>query len=416
MGEGVLVICALDSKGEVFEFLRGRLLAHGLAPITLDVSCREFRPEFRQEFSAPEVAREGGAEFREVQAETKPGARPVMVKGGRRIASRLLAQKKIRGCISVGGANGTGMACDIMQALPIGFPKLVVSCVASGDTRGYVGAKDITMMHSVGEISLNRMIECILSNAAAAMAGMARLEPPEEGERKPLVAISTFGVTEPCVKRASGLLRERGYEVMEFHCSGAGGMGLEELVKEGQVEGVLDITTSELADELVGGIYSAGPRRMEAAGEMGVPQVVLPGAMEVMNFGAPETVPSRFSGSAFFRYTAEITLMRSNPEQSALLGEEFARKLNRAQGPTAVLIPLGGFSHLDRSEGLQAVSYEGEALGPWHDPLANQEFMRALEAALDTSRVELLRVDAHINDPACAEKAVETLEELMGRT
>ena len=157
MGEGVLVICALDSKGEVFEFLRGRLLAHGLAPITLDVSCREFRPEFRQEFSAPEVAREGGAEFREVQAETKPGARPVMVKGGRRIASRLLAQKKIRGCISVGGANGTGMACDIMQALPIGFPKLVVSCVASGDTRGYVGAKDITMMHSVGEISLNRV-------------------------------------------------------------------------------------------------------------------------------------------------------------------------------------------------------------------------------------------------------------------
>ncbi len=415
MGEGVLVICTLDSKGEVFDFLRECLLAHGLTPVTLDISCKECCPEFEQDFSALEVAREAGVDFSRVQGETKLGARPFMVKGGRRIASRLLAQRKIRGCIAFGGGNGTGMACDIMQAFPIGFPKLMVSCIASGNTRPYVGPKDITMMHSVGDIALNRMIRRILCNAAAALAGMARLEYPEEREQKPLIAISTFAVTEPCVRRATELLGGRGYEAMQFHSSGAGGMGLEEVVREGEVQGVLDITTSELADELVGGIFSAGPRRLEAAGEMGVPQVVIPGAIDVMNFGAPETVPLRFSGSAFFRYTPEITLMRTNIEQSVLLGEEFARKLNRARSATAVLIPLRGFSYLDRAGGIQAVSYEGKAHVPWHDPEANQEFLKRLEALLDASKVKLLRVDAHINDPAFAERAVETLEELMAR-
>jgi uncharacterized protein (UPF0261 family) len=280
-------------------------------------------------------------------------------------------------------------------------PKLMVSTMASGDTEPYVGARDVTMMYSVADIEgLNQLSRQVIANAALAVVGMVSNQPDVEVEARPTVGITMFGVTTPCVQAARERLEGRGYETIVFHATGTGGRAMESLVEEGVIDGVLDVTTTEWADELVGGVLGAGPERLEAAGRRGIPQVVSTGALDMVNFGPRESVPEAFEGRQFHVHNPQVTLMRTTPEENAELGEIIAGKLNAATGPTALVVPLGGVSMID---------VEGE---DFHDPEADAALFDALRANLDED-VELIEHDADINDEAFAELLVETLDRYM---
>jgi uncharacterized protein (UPF0261 family) len=292
-----------------------------------------------------------------------------------------------------------------MRALPVGVPKLLVSTVASGDTRPYVGAVDVTMMYSVVDIAgVNRVSARIMANAAGAIAGMVESIFAAAGEQslaeKPLVAATMFGVTTPCVTAARARLEEHGYEVLVFHATGAGGQSMEALAKGGFLVGVLDATTTELADELVGGVLSAGPERLEAAGAAGLPQVVSLGALDMVNFGPRESVPAAFAGRNLYVHNPTVTLMRTTAAECGELGRTIGRKLSAATGPTAVFVPLGGVSMID---------VPGQ---PFHDPEADAALVAGLKETLD-ERVELHERPEDINDDAFAVAMADRLHELI---
>jgi uncharacterized protein (UPF0261 family) len=291
--------------------------------------------------------------------------------------------------------------------LPVGVPKLIVSTLASGDTRPYVGATDVSMTYSVVDISgLNRISERILSNAAGAIAGMAKVAVAETegGEGRPLgmplIGATMFGVTTPCVTRARERLEELGYEVLVFHATGTGGQSMEALARGGFLAGVLDITTTELADELVGGVLSAGPDRLEAAGELGLPQVVSLGALDMVNFGPRETVPPQFEGRNLYVHNPTVTLMRTTPEECAELGGQIARKLSAATGPTALFVPLKGVS---------MIATDGQA---FYDAAADEALFGALREGL-AANVEVHELDTDVNDPAFAEAMANRLHAMI---
>jgi uncharacterized protein (UPF0261 family) len=281
-------------------------------------------------------------------------------------------------------------------------PKLIVSTVASGDTRPYVGARDVTMMYSVVDISgINEVSARILTNAAAAIAGMAGAEPPAPGERRPLIGATMFGVTTPAVTCARERLEELGYEVLVFHATGTGGQSFEALAAEGYLAGALDLTTTELADELVGGTLSAGPDRLEAVGRAGIPQVVSLGALDMVNFGPEATVPERFADRNLYVHNPTVTLMRTTAEENAELGRRIARKLNGATGPTVLFVPLKGVS---------AIDVDGQ---PFRDAEADEALFAALRDGIDAARVEVHEVDADVNDPAFATAMADRLHALV---
>ncbi len=290
-----------------------------------------------------------------------------------------------------------------MRALPIGVPKLMVSTLASGDTRPYVGAVDVTMMYSVVDIAgINRISERILTNAAAAIAGMARayVDFQPSSDTKPLIGATMFGVTTPSVTEARRYLEERGYEVLVFHATGTGGQSMEALVNGGFLAGVLDITTTELADELVGGVLSAGPHRLEAAGNHGIPQVVSLGALDMVNFGPIDTVPEKFKHRKLYKHNPTVTLMRTTAEECAELGRIIARKLNSARGPVTLFIPLRGISML---------ATEGNA---FYDPVADQALIDNLKAELGAN-VEVRELDMDINDSRFAQAMAKRMDDYV---
>ena len=313
-----------------------------------------------------------------------------MAVGAKAILARLFEQGAIQGVVSLGGSAGTAIATAAMRALPCGFPKLMVSTVASGDIKPYVGTTDICMMPSVVDIAgLNHVSRRIIGNAAGAICGMVASEPAGALNQKPAIAATMFGVTTPCVTAARRLLEERGYEVLVFHATGAGGQAMEQLIEDGAFRAVLDMTTTELADELVGGVMSAGPHRLEAAGRKGIPQLVCPGAIDMVNFGPVETVPPQFRSRNLYVHNPSVTLMRTTPEECAEIGRITATKLNRASGPVTVLIPLQGVSAIDK---IGAPFYSQEAL---------DAYRRALKASLSPT-IRLVELDAHINDEGFA--------------
>lgn len=300
----------------------------------------------------------------------------------------------------MGGSGGSSLAGRAFQTLPVGFPKLIVSTMASGNVRAYVGGSDITLMYSVVDISgLNRILERVLDNAAAAISGMARsfaTARPIEGDR-PVLGATMFGVTTAAVTTARRWLEEHGYEVLVFHATGAGGMSMESLMRSGHITGALDVTTTELVDEIVGGILSAGPDRLETAGEMGLPQVVSLGSLDIANFGPIDTVPDRYRDRNLYEHNPAITLMRTTAEECARIGEVLAEKLNRARGPLTVFIP---------SRGTSGIAVPG---GVFHDPTADEALIGKLRANLEPS-VEVVEMDTHINDPAFATAMAECLD------
>jgi uncharacterized protein (UPF0261 family) len=324
-----------------------------------------------------------------------------MARGAAAVVRRLHEEGRLQGIVALGGSGGTSIATRAMQALPVGVPKLMVSTMASGDTRPYVGAVDVTMTYSVVDIAgINAVSERVLANAAAAIAAMAQVDVPERRDARPLVGATMFGVTTPCVTRARERLEELGYEVLVFHATGTGGRSMEALARDGFLAGVLDVTTTELADELVGGVLSAGPERLDAAGELGLPQVVSLGALDMVNFGPLATVPERFRGRNLYEHNPTVTLMRTTPEECRELGRTIGRKLSASRGPAALYVPLRGVS---------TIAVEG---GPFHDAAADEALREGLRDTL-ADTIEVHELDVDINDPAFAEAMAERLHELI---
>lgn len=395
----VAVLGTLDSKGAEYAFLKERIEEQGVDTLVIDAGVLA-APLFVPEISAAEVARAGGGDLADLRSANDRGnAMAVMSRGAAAIVEGLYEAGRIHGIIAMGGGGGSSIASAAMQALPVGVPKLLLSTLVAGDVSAIAGVKDITMMPSILDISgINRLSSQILTNAAGAIAGMVKAELPKRAADKPMIAATMFGVTTPCVTRAREVLEKAGYEVLVFHAVGSGGRTMEGLVRDGFIAGVLDITTTELADELAGGVLSAGPHRLEAAGEMGIPQVVSAGALDMVNFGAPETVPARYAGRQFYRHNPLVTLMRTTPAENAELGRIVAAKLNRATGPTIFMIPRKGVSSID---------IEGK---PFHDPVADKAFFDALKAGIGRN-VTLVEMDTDINDEAFATRAANLLIE-----
>ena len=398
----VVLLGTLDTKGIEYDFLRDRLREQDVEVILVDAGIMG-DPKAEPDISNDEVARAADEDISDLaRAGDRGAAVTVMARGAGEVVRRLHEEGRLDGILAVGGSGGSALATQAMRVLPVGVPKLMVSTVASGDTRPYVGESDVTMMYSVVDIAgINQISGRILSNAAGAIAGMAKAPIPETGEEKPLVGATMFGVTTPCVDAARDRLEALGYEVLVFHATGAGGRSMEALMKDGFIVASLDTTTTELADDLVGGVLSAGPDRLEAAGEIGIPQVVSLGALDMVNFGPPDTVPKEFDGRLFYEHNPTITLMRTTPEENAELGRRIARKLNAATGPVTLYLPLGGVSLIDT---------EGQV---FYDPDADRALFEALRENL-ADHVEVRETDRDINDPDLAREMADRLHKLYG--
>jgi uncharacterized protein (UPF0261 family) len=391
----VVLVGTLDTKGDEYAYLRDRLRLHGVNTLLVDVGTLQ-PPRAEPDIDRREVAAAGGVDLGEL-ARDRGRAVSAMASAAATLVRRLYDQGRCDGLLAAGGSGNSAIATCAMRALPVGVPKLMVSTMAAGDTRDYVGSSDVTMMAPVTDVAgINSISGRILANAAAAMAGMVLAPPVELPEQRPLVAATMFGVTTPCVTAARETLERRGYEVLVFHATGTGGDAMEALIDGGFMTGVLDITTTELCDRLVGGVLPAGPERLEVAGGAGLPQVVSLGALDMVNFGSRDTVPPRFEGRNLYVHNPSVTLMRTTPDECAELGRIIAGKLSRARGPVALFVPLKGVS---------AIDVEG---GPFYDPAADEALFDGLRANLSPN-VELHELDLHVNDPEFAQAMVDRL-------
>jgi len=397
----VVIVGTLDTKAEEIGFARDVIESQGVDVHVVDVGVLG-EPGFEPDTTAAAVAEAADTTLEALrEAGDRGEATAAMGEGAAAVATRLHEEGVLDGILGLGGSGNTSIATTAMRALPYGVPKLMVSTMASGDVRPYVENRDVAMMYSVADIEgLNQLSRTVISNAALAMVGMVATEADVETEDRPTVGITMFGVTTPCVKAARAWLEERGYETIVFHATGTGGQALEDLVRQGVVDAVLDVTTTELADELVGGVLSAGPDRLTAAGDVGAPQVVSVGALDMVNFGPKDEVPEAFRDRQLHVHNPQVTLMRTTVEENRELGRLLAEKVNAAAGPAAVMLPLGGVSMID---------VEGEA---FYDPEADAALFEAIRETLDDD-VELIERDEPINDEAFAEAMAATLDDLF---
>ena len=400
----IVLIGTLDTKGIEYDFIRQKLLAAACRVILVDAGVMG-SPQVKPDVTRETVAHAASVVVADLAAAGDRGAAVMaMTRGAEAIALKLFEEGNLQGVLGMGGSGNSSIAAQAMRALPIGVPKLLVSTLASGDTRPFVGESDIAMLYSVVDIAgINRLSERILTNAANAIAGMAKgyAEFVPSSVAKPLIGATMFGVTTPCVTEARKILENNGYEVLVFHATGAGGRSLENLLRAGFLAGVLDVTTTELADELVGGVLSAGPDRLEAAGALGVPQVVSLGALDMVNFGPMESVPEKFRGRNIYKHNATVTLMRTTASECAALGEMIARKLNSANSKTMLFVPLRG------------VSMIATAGQPFYDPEADAALFGALRDHINPDRVTLRELDMDVNDPRFAQAMANALMALI---
>jgi len=395
----VHLFATLDTKGREAAFVRGLLASWNVKTVLVDVGALGV-PATAADVPRERIFELAGTTLAAVREKADRGhAVTKAAEGAARLAREAHARGELSGVLALGGSAGTTIGTSAMKALPLGVPKVMVSTLASGQIRQFVGDKDVFMLNAVVDIlGINRVSRQVLSQAARAMAGLVEHPAPgETGDDKPLVAATMFGVTTKCVERARETLERAGYEVLVFHATGNGGQAMESLIADGLIAGVLDITTTELADEHVGGFLSAGPDRLTAAGKAGIPQVVSTGALDMANFYGPESVPAKFKDRLFYRHNANVTLMRTTPEENARIGADMARKLSAAKGPTAVLLPKRGVSAID------------QAGQPFDDPKARKALHDAIKAGVPGAE----ELDLHVNDPEFADAAARKLLELM---
>ncbi len=396
----VALIGTLDTKGEEVQFLRDHLRSLGFEVVVIDVGILG-APPFMPDITHEEIASRGGNSLEALVSGGDRGKAVMTMQLG--LAAWLRErhrQKPLAGVLAVGGSGGTSIASAGMRELPLGVPKLMVSTSASGNVRSYVGGSDMLMMHAVADIAgLNRVTCNVLATAANAMAGMCALPTPQFAADRPLLCATMFGVTTPCVTQVRAMLERAGFELLVFSANGVGGQSMEQLVRAGMVQGVIDITTTELADELAGGILSAGPNRLEEAGRLGVPQVISVGAIDMVNFGPFETVPEKYRERKLYRHNSSVTLMRTTPAENAELGKQIAEKASSAVGPVTVVLPLRGVS---------AIDCPGQ---PFYDREADEALFDAIRRHLKP-KVKLVEVDAHINDASFAARLVAEFVEM----
>ena len=387
----VALIGTLDTKGAEYAWLAEQLDKHGVQALFVDVGSFSASP--LANISSDDVIAAANSDAAALRERRDRGEMmQVMSVGVARVVRDLVSSGRIHGLLALGGSGGSSVAAAAMQALPVGFPKLLVSTMASGDVKPYVGEVDAMLMYSVVDVAgINSISSQVFANAVAAIAGMAQAYEDRlaavSAEHKPVVAVTMFGVTTPAADEARDTLTDLGYEVLVFHATGAGGRAMEKLAESGLLAGVCDLTTTELADDLVGGVLSAGPRRLEMAGRVGLPQAVSLGALDMVNFGPADTVPPEFAGRNLFVHNPTVTLMRTTPEEMAELGRRIATKLAAATGPTELFIPLRGVS---------AIDVEG---APFRDAEADAMLFAELRAGLAGSGVVVHELDQAINDP-----------------
>ena len=397
MRKTVVLTGALDTKGKDFSFLKALIEKEGLETLVVDFGVMG-EPGFTPDITRQEVARAGGGDLAALASGgNKDEAMRVMAAGLTVVVRKLFDEGRLDGIIGMGGGGATSLSTAAMRALPVGVPKVMVSTLASGDVSSYIGTRDITFMPSIVDVAgLNRISQVIYTNAAGAIAGMVKMEKPKGDTGKPLIAASMFGNTTLAVDWARALLEARGYEVLVFHATGSGGKTMEDLITDGFIKASLDITTTELADEVCGGVLSAGPERCLAASRKGIPAVLVPGCVDMANFWAMDTIPEKYRSRKLYQWNPNITLMRTNVVENKRIGEMIAAAANAATGPVAVLIPLKGVSQLD-SPG-----------GEFWDEKADRACFNAIKKNLKPG-IPVLELDNNINDPEFADRAVETL-------
>lgn len=392
----IALIGTMDTKGDEFAFVAERIRERGHRTLVIDVGTLE-APKLQPDIGREQVATAAGVDLPALVARKDRGeCVAAMAKGTPALLLRLVEEGKIDGVISLGGGGGTAIGTAAMRALPIGFPKVMVSTLAGGNVAPYVGAKDIVMIPSIVDVAgINRISRQVLARAAGAICGMAEAVVPA-GKDRPLIAASQFGNTTACVDHARKILEAAGFEVMVFHATGVGGKTMEALIESGMFEGVLDITTTEWADEYVGGILGAGPTRLEAAARKGMPAIVTPGCLDMVNFGPPETVPAKFKGRNFYQHNPQVTLMRTTVAEAEQLGRILAEKINLSTAPVTVLLPLKAIS---------VISAPGK---PFHDAAADAALFSSLKRGLRKD-IPVIELEVEINDPAFAEACAQTL-------
>jgi len=404
MSKMIVIAGALDTKGSEFAFVKDLIEAHGMKTLTIDIGVIG-NPGFTPDIDNSEVAKAGGSTIEILRAEKdKTKAMRVMSKGLSVIVSHLYNQGKLNGILSMGGSGGTAIVTAAMRKLPVGIPKVMVSTMAGGNVSSYVGTRDITMMPSVVDVSgINRISRLIYANAAGAIAGMVRVEAPVPAKEKPLIAASMFGNTTKCIDQARENLIKKGYETVVFHAVGTGGRTMENLIGDGYFTGVLDITTTELADEVCGGVLSAGADRLKAAPKAGIPVVIAPGCVDMVNFFARDTIPEKYKERNLYEWNPNVTLMRTNIEENIRIGQMIAAAANISkEGKIAIILPLKGVSMLDSKE------------GPFWDQDADQACYNAIKGNL-RSGIPVIEMNCNINDKEFSNKATELLEEMINK-
>jgi uncharacterized protein (UPF0261 family) len=397
----IALLGTMDTKGDEHGFVAEQIRARGHKTLIIDVGTVD-PPRLAPDVTREQVAEAAAIDLRAIVARHDRGeAVAAMSHAAPLILAKLFDNGKFDGVISLGGGGGTAIATAAMRALPLGVPSLMVAQLARGNTAQYLCVNDIVFMPSIVDVAgLNRLSRMVLARAAGAICGMvesaAPTTGPAAGADKPIIVASMFGNTTECVQRAKSILEAAGYEVLVFHATGVGGKTMESLIESGLVAGVLDITTTEWADELVGGVLGAGPARLDAAAQHGVPAIIVPGCLDMVNFHAPDTVPGSFAGRTFYRHNPQVTLMRTTAHECAELGKILAEKVNASTGPVTVLIPRRGIS---------VISAAGQ---PFHDPVADDALFCALKNHLQ-SRIPVVEMDTTINDPAFAEACANAL-------
>ncbi len=401
MSKTIVVLATLDTKGHEAQYLREQIEKCGDKALVIDVGVVG-QPAAQADITREEVAEAGGVPLAKLlEKPDREVAAPVMAEGAAKIVVRLAEEGKVHGIIAMGGTQGTTLATKVMRALPYGFPKVMVSTMASGNVAPWVDIKDITMMFSVTDIlGLNPVMRKILANAAGAVCGMAHVDATLDTGDKPLVGVTTVGITTQGAMKAVEVLEAAGYETIVFHAIGPGGRAMEQMMEEGIIGAVLDFSTIEVSNEMYHALLAGGPKRLTTAGSLGIPQVLCPGAIEVLVYNEPETVPPPFNTRTLIRHSPQITDVRLNAEEMAAVGAEVARRLSATQGEALFLIPRGGFD-----------SYDVEGMG-FYDPEADQAFVDALKAGLPAN-VRVVEYDTYIEDPAFATEAATQLISLI---
>jgi uncharacterized protein (UPF0261 family) len=401
MAKTVVIVGSLDTKGQEFALVRDLIQGQGLDTLVVDFGVLG-APAFEPDVGREAVAEAGGGDLAHLASgEHKDEAMQTMARGLAVVVRRLFDEGRLDGILGMGGTGGTSIATAAMRTLPVGVPKLMVSTVGGGDVSAYAGTRDVTFMPSIVDVAgINSISRTIYANAAGAIAGMVDVEGPAPAEEKPLITASMFGNTTAAVDRARGRLEERGYEVLVVHATGTGGRTMEDLIRDGYIDGSLDITTTELADHVCGGVFSAGSERCMAASKAGIPAVIVPGCVDMANFWGIDTVPERYKGRNLYEWNPNVTLLRTNVEENVRIGELIAAAANAATAPVAILLPLGGVSMLD-SEG-----------GRFWDPEADRACFDAIQRNLKPG-IPVIELEHNINDAAFADRAADTLLEML---